>query len=488
VLAVYTPEGGASLFDYTMRAIVEETQVRVTNVPGLRSWVEAEPLPQGSVASVYRLGDAPGGARGGDATLERTRTRYLNLSAATLLDAAEVKQDVAARHQIVIANHVVSGIEGKETLRATAQDKVFLDASTDLMLRSKDQRKEARPMPDLARLRKRGLTDVPESRSLRDRMLEQRAAGLSWEDAINALELHGEAGTLPDHNRFLWRATALLELVPGRADDLAALFTSAKAGGRRRGLLLDLLVGAGTPEAQRVLRKLLASEQAQGDPKYAHLLQRMGFIEEPNKESLGFVKAAYDTAKKDKKTNERFAAAYALGSMADHARDGDAKAAQEIVDSLTSDIRFAQPDELVFLLNALANADSPLSVGTFGKYATHGDPEVREAVASALDEPQTPEALQLLLDLAADPSREVQRAALHSLRRYTLTASVLLQLARIAADGRFAPSNVRFVADLVKSYRFVFPKEEEALLRALLAGEIDDVLVRAAIQQLLDAT
>ena len=485
IQAVYTPEGGASLFDYTMRALIEETQVRLTTIAGLSSWAEAEPLPQGTVASIYRILAPP--STNGDVTLERSRVRYTTLTAASMLEASAVTQSEDAHHRIVIADRTLSKIEGKEKLQATTEGKTFLESTTELVVEAREHHPDARALVDLSKLTRRALTDLPESRSLHDRMLEQRAAGLSWEDALATLTEHGDAGSLPDHNRFMWRSTALLELVPSRAEDLIVLFTSATPGGRRRGLVMDLLASAGTPEAQSVLVRLLASERAKSDPRYAHLVQRMGFVEAPTKESIGFVRTSYASATKQRKPNDRFAAAYALGSMADHAKDGDPKVAKEIVDELTKDVGNAQPDELVYFLNALANADNAASVPTFASYAGHADPEVREAVASALDDPQTTGALAVLLDLAADPSRDVQRAALHSLRRYTLTAAAIVRLTRIAAERRFAPANVRFVADLVKAYRFVFVQEQEALLRALLAGEIDDALVRAAVQQLLDA-
>ncbi len=484
VTAVHAAEGGASLFDYTMRAIVEEIQVRVTEIPGTSAWVEAEPLPQGNVESLYRLvsREADG------ATLERSRQRYLTLSAASMMDGTSVTQDESAQHRIVLASGVVERIEGKESLKATTEDKPFLESKTELDLTLRDRVTEERPRPALAHYTKRTLEDMPESKTLRERMLEQRAAGLSWEDALVTITRYGDAGSVPDHNRFLWRTTALLELDPKRAWDLVDVFDGGRPGGKLRGLVLDLLASASTPEAQKVMRKLLASEQAQTDPRYAHLVQRMGFVTAPDKESIAFVKSRYTDATANRRKNERFAAAYTMGSMADRAKsEGDDQTAKELVDDLSRAVRSARPEELVLFLQALANADSASATDTFGTYATHADPNVREAVADALDEPQTPKALALLLDLAGDPDRGVQRAALKSMRRYTLTGPVLLRLAQLAESGRFHPENVRFVVDLVKIYRFALPREEEVLLRALLAGPIDDDLVRAAEQQLLDA-
>lgn len=484
VTAVHAAEGGASLFDYTMRAIVEETQVRVTDIPGMTAWVEVEPLPQGNVESLYRVA-----ARGHESTtLERTRQRYLTLSAASMLEGAPVTQNESARHRIVIADGVVGRIEGRESLTATSDGKPLLESSTELDLALRDRLTDERPRPELAHYTKRALEDMPESKTLRERMLTQRAAGLSWESALITIAEYGDAGTVPDHNRFLWRTTALLELDPRRAWDLVRVFDGGRPGGPLRGLVLDLLASASTPDAQKVMRQLLASEQAKKDPRFVHLMQRMGFVTAPDKESVAFVKNRYTDATANRKKNERFAAAYTMGSMADRARtEGDDRTAKQLVDELSSALRSARPDEVVLFLTALSNADSASAIDTFGSYANSPDPNVREAVARALDEPQTPKALAMLLDLAADPDRAVQRSALKSLRRYTLTGPVILRLAQIAEGGRFLPENVRFVVDLVKTYRFALPREVEPLLQALLAGPIDDDLVRAAVQQLLDA-
>lgn len=494
VKSVHAAEGGASLFDYAMRALVEETQVRLSDVAGIEAWVEAEPLPQGTVESLYRIAATPAVAaapRGeGDerVTIERTRQRYLTLSAASMLDGAAVSQKESALHRVVIAGGVIERIEGKETLEAKTDEKLLLASTTELELSARGRTADVRPRPDLSRYGKRALEDMPESRSLRDRMLEQRAAGLSWDDALVTIAEYGDGGAVPDHNRFLWRTTALLELEPKRAWDLVRVFDGGGSGGKLRGLVLDLLASASTKDAQAVIRQLLASARATSDPRYVHLVQRMGFVTAPDKESVAFVKSRFTAATAGKKKNERFAAAYAMGSMADRAKeDGDDASARALIAELSAALRDARPEELVLFLNALANTDSPSAIATFARYAGHTDPEVREAVADALDDPPTPEAMALLLDLARDPHRAVQRAALKSLRRYTLTAPVMLRLAQIAADGAFVPENVRFVVDLVKTYRFVLPREEETLLRALLAGRIDDDLVRAAVQQLLDA-
>ena len=484
VTAVHAAEGGASMFDYTMRAIVEEMQVRLTSVPGTSAWVEAEPLPQGNVESLYRVLSVDGEG----ASLERTRRRYLSLSAASMLDGAAVIQDESASHRIVLAHGVVDRIDGKESLKASAEDKTFLESKTELDVTLRERTVEELARPDLAHYTKRALEDMPESKTLRERMLEQRAAGLSWDEAVATIARYGDAGSVPDHNRFLWRTTALLELDPMRAWDLVNVFDGGRPGGKLRGLVLDLLASTRTPEAQKVMRQLLASEQARTDPRYAHLVQRMGFVDAPDKESIAFVKARYADATASRKKNDRFAAAYTMGSMADRAKsDGDERSAKDLVDDLSRAVRGARPEELVLFLNALANADSASAVDTFAGYAKHADPNVREAVADALDAPQTPKALETLLDLAGDPDRAVQRAALKSLRRYALTGPVLLRLAEHAEARRFVPENVRFVVDLVKTYRFALPREEEVLLRALLAGPIDDDLVRAAVQQLLDA-
>ena len=486
VRGIHAAEGGASLFDYTMRAIVEETQVRLAETPGTQSWVELEPLPQGTVESLYRLLPSSSEA---DVSIDRIRQRYTALTAASMADTSAIEQSEAAQHRIVIRRDgVIARIEGKEKLAAKTGGEAFLESETALDLAATGQSRDERARPDLSRFTARALEDLPQSRTLHERMLEQRAAGLSWTEALMTLTDYGDAGSLPDHNRFLWRSTALLLLDPKRASDLVEVFENGRPGGKLRGLVLDLLSSVSTPEAQDVMRKLLAGAKAKADPRYIHLVQRMGFVKSPDKESIAFVRRRYAEATTNRNTNERIAAAYVMGSMADNSRkDRDDTTSRELVSELTAALRNAPPSERVHFLRALGNADTSSTFSTFAEHAKSEDPDEREAVAQGLDIPQTPEALGLLLDLAADPDVHVQRAALRSLRRYSLTAPVLVRLVGISEAARFHPDNVRFVLDLVKTYRFVFPREMELLLRSILAHPVDEALVRAAAQQLLDA-
>lgn len=476
VRSVHAPAGGATLFEYTMRALIEETQVRLGGVAGIQSWVEAELLPQGTVESVYRIEDG---------RLVRTRASYNSLRAAGMLNGAPVAQSESAKHVIELDGTVVGKIHGTETLKATSNQHPFLDSKADLDLEKTGEREDDRGAIDLTKFTSRTLEDMPESTSMRQRMLEQRADGLSWESVIEALGEYGEAGKMPDHSKWTWRATALLELDPKRAYDLIPLFEGGRPGGKLRPLLLDLLASVSTPEAQKVMRQLIGSETAKHDPRSAQLVQRLGFMDNPDRETVKFINDRYASAKTAKNKNDRLASAFTLGTVSGKADDRDRK---DAVETLTKDLEQAPADETVFYLRALANTDSPLALGTYRTNSSANDPEVRAAVADALDEPQLPESLELLMTLLQDQDAEVQRTALKSLRRYKLDGKVVFRLAEIANDGKILPANVRHVLDLVKTYRFVWKAEEEALLRALLAHEIDDVLVRAAAQQLLDAT
>ncbi|MBX3229160.1 MAG: HEAT repeat domain-containing protein [Labilithrix sp.] len=481
VVSVHAPAGGASLFDYAMRALVQETQVHLVEVPGTTAWVETETLPQGTVESLYRFGAHDELS----ATIERTRPRYTTLGAAAMMRGVAFQHDERGAASIAIAAGVLARIHGEETLTARAGDRPFLESTTEIELEAQGSRADERGHPDLSAFTTRKLDDMPESTTLHARILEQRAAGLSWAEALDTLSTYGDAGRVPDHNRFLWRTTALLELDPKRAFDLIEVFENGRPGGKLRGLVMDLLASVPTKEAQEVLRRLLASEQAKSDPRYTQLLQRIGFVTSPDKETISFMKAKNAEATAAKNKNERLASAYTLGTLAGQSEDE--VAARAIVDDLTVMLHAAPPNEAAHYLTALGNTRSSAAVPTIAKYAASDDPRVRAAAAGALDHPPVPAALEALLRLVADPDRDVQYAAIRSLDAHKLDASVVFRLAAIANDGKILPSNVRYVLDVVKTYRFVAPREMEALLRALLAHPIDDDLVQAAAQQLLDA-
>lgn len=112
----------------------------------------------------------------------------------------------------------------------------------------------------------------------RQRLLSDRAQGLTFEQLWDTISDMGAMAGFPGSERFVLRASSYLALHPGDAAKLAPLFVDPAAGSLRRGLVLDLLVSADTPEAQRELRRLLDSAEARRDPAANTLAQRLSFL------------------------------------------------------------------------------------------------------------------------------------------------------------------------------------------------------------------
>ena len=54
--------------------------------------------------------------------------------------------------------------------------------------------------------------------------------------------------------------------------------------------MFTILASHSHPQSQKVLRNLLNSESVKKDPAYTHMIQELGFIENPEKETLELVK------------------------------------------------------------------------------------------------------------------------------------------------------------------------------------------------------
>ena len=101
-----------------------------------------------------------------------------------------------------------------------------------------------------------GPMDVVESGAGRRNALLLRAAGLTGAQLVLDIRAHATMERLPDHNRWLWRATGLLKLEPALCSQLVTLFQDKTLGQETRALILDLLVGAGHATAQEAMRDI----------------------------------------------------------------------------------------------------------------------------------------------------------------------------------------------------------------------------------------
>jgi hypothetical protein len=244
------------------------------------------------------------------------------------------------------------------------------------------------------------------------------------------------AGARPSE---VWRAAAvtLVRLNPKECEALALVFEDDVTD-ELRGIVLDLLAGAGTFEAQVVIRRLLALSVARRSNRtFATFVQRLGFVESPDGPTLRFLMSVYAESRGEPH-DVRAACAYALGAAAGHAlAAGDVEAAVRASDVLRRDLLSAGSIiEKCALLTALGNAGVPTDVMVVTRFTADTEPPVRSAAALALRRMTVPEASAQLVSLLADREVIVAQSALLALTEHKLEDEELERIAELVLGGR----------------------------------------------------
>ncbi|MEA2750047.1 MAG: hypothetical protein QOI41_4190, partial [Myxococcales bacterium] len=209
----------------------------------------------------------------------------------------------------------------------------------------------------------------------------------------------------------VWRTAAftLLRLNPKECEALALVFEDDVTDDLR-GTVLDLLVGAGSFEAQVVIRRLLALSVARRSNRtFAVFVQRLGMVEFPDGPTLRFLMSVYAESRSEPH-DVRAACAYALGAAAGHAlAAGDVEAAVRASDVLRRDLlSVGSIIDKCALLTALGNAGVATDVMVVTRFTQDAEAPVRSAAALALRKMRVAEARAQLVALLAD--REIMVA------------------------------------------------------------------------------
>lgn len=244
-------------------------------------------------------------------------------------------------------------------------------------------------------------------------------------------------GTRPSD---VWRAAAftILRLNPKECEALGRVFEDEEVADERRVLVLDLLAGAGTFEAQVVMRRLLALAIARRDKKmFVTYVQRLGFVEHPDGPTLRFLMSVLAESRSEQ-LEIRGACAYALGAAAGNAyRAGDHDAAVRASDVLRRDLlRSPTAREKAAFVTALGNAGIPHDAPTVMRFVHDAEAAVRAAAALALRLVDAPEAKTKLLEMITDADDKVAHSALVGLSAHGLDEDDLDRLAELVLAGR----------------------------------------------------
>ncbi len=280
----------------------------------------------------------------------------------------------------------------------------------------------------------------------------------------------------------VWRGAAftLLRLNPKECEALGHVFEDDSASDDTRHHVLDLLAGAGTFEAQVVMRRLLALAVARRSNRtFAAYVQRLGIIERPDGPTLRFLMSVFAESKNEPH-EVRAACAYALGASAGNAfLSGDAEAALRASEVIRRELRSAgAPAEKQALVTALGNAGIPSDANVVLRYTDDTDAAVRAAAALALRKIGTKETRARLVAMIADREIKVAQSALLALADHKLGDEELDQLSELVLGGRTALALDMRILGLVVAQRTALtptpsrPGPVENALRLLL-GRVD---------------
>jgi hypothetical protein len=235
-------------------------------------------------------------------------------------------------------------------------------------------------------------------------------------------------------------ALGLLRCDPRECDALGQVFEHERSSDDVRALVLDLLAGAGTAEAQILMRRLLSLSVARrSSATFASYVQRLGYVERPDGPTLRFLMSVYAESLREA-DDVRAACAYALGVAAGKAFALDADAAVRASDVLRRDLLGAATVAArCALLAALGNVGAAIDDALFARFTQHPEAPVRAAAALALRKTSGAPARLALVALVADRELAVARTALLALASHELSPDELLRLATLEVEGRVAP-------------------------------------------------
>ncbi|MDY0060978.1 MAG: HEAT repeat domain-containing protein [Myxococcota bacterium] len=448
-------------------------------------WTASEHNLLGTVEATYAvLQDTPELL-----TLSRRPTTYTRMASGRLHGQARL--EVGGEFTASLARATPGGhlrtLEGRERVSALSPDggsglSQNLTVKATLVAVEPGSAPEAPADALLARLERHGPEEVTVSADLQTRLLTQRADGLTREQLLADLAVHGRSPKFPDLPRWLWRASGLLALHPELCRELVARFTSPEANADARARITELLAATDHPEAQVALRAVLDTPEARADGQLGRLVQRFGQVAHPDGRSVAWLAERVDAWSGD----DRLAAAHALGATlrrtADEpAREAGAAQLQAMLQAA------ATPAEVAAGIGALGNAGLPQQVELVAGYATHPEARVRNAVARALRHTQTPAAEPVLLALVTDPSESVQLRALESLAGWKLEPRHLETLRSLVDEGRIDRNAHEMLVTVLHRHRDLPPEALRPVLQALLASAVEGrvkVRARALLQEL----
>lgn len=440
------------------------------------AWSRTEPSLHGQLATEYSTS-----GRGA----ERPITRRATLVSSPWAEAALPVSIEGGRTATWHEDGRFLSLSAKERFELRDDSGAFLQSvETKLELRfvAESKLEAARARPALAQLMAKRPSEIAVSDRAERRALEQRVDGLTVKELESNLALAMVGGQAPDHNRFLWRASGLIEQDSAAIEPMKPLFRAPTTTHVGRALILDLLVGAGTEPAQAALLELINSPVVDADPSRVHLRQRLALLPSFSQETVRFLE---EKARAQDPWHEP--ARIALGAASHALRaQGDEETAARLGAYLVKTLEQAsQAREIEVLLMALGNTKDPAHESAIVAHAGHLEGSVRFAVADALRAMPSAGAETTLLSLVTDQDPEVSRKAIDTLReRLPLDASAWGGIMASLEAERIPPTALPELASLCSEEAKVDGPARTVLERIVLSPNAD-VNLRSRVRRML---
>lgn len=302
------------------------------------------------------------------------------------------------------------------------------------------------------------------------RALEGRAAGLTFEQLLRDVVAQRDSGRMPEHERWLWRASGRLLLEPQHASTLGQACVDGTLEGPGRALALDLLANVGHPPAQAAVRQVLGHPTVVAGADYPTLLQHAVLIEAPEAATLSF----FEERVASLAGLPRRAAVVTLGALVGRARVVDPDLAAAHSEGLRAALESAQdPTDQRAVLMALGNARDTLAEPRIRERVASPGAGVRAAALRALGWLSgSADSRRLLVERALhDEDGGARSEALGALARLGATADELGQLAAAVRGGSVARADLGVLANFARRCALNQGQSDAllALIEALLA-------------------
>lgn len=325
---------------------------------------------------------------------------------------------------------------------------------------------------------------------VRDRRLEEAnftkiADGLTVEE-LERLVGQVSRGELTEPEavgQLIWRAHGLLGLQPELAREMVGIFEQAQTDSRAKKIIMTILTSHSYPETQAAVRDILNGDAARNDRAYTGILQETALITRPERRTVDTVRDILKSEKKD----DRYAAAYTLGSMVRTLADnGDLSTAQEYNREITDRLAAATTEEeRQKYLMALSNAGREENVSIVKEYLDADDPETRTSAVFALRKTQTDESEKMLVEKTEDRDANVQNSAILTLSKYRNDEPQLRQIQRAIENDAIREQNYYMVLSLLAKNVKRFPELVRDICRLMLEKGVHDNNLAQQIRELM---